>query len=78
MKNFICVALTLMLSGCASGPHLGQVTDVVPGELKIDDATYSVACRRFKLSSREARAFLNRAILVTPYDLHHGHLALQH
>ena len=69
MKSLVCSVSTLLLLGCAGGPHLGKVTNVVVGELIVADP----ACSSFKLSPREARAFLNRAILVTPLDLHHGY-----
>jgi hypothetical protein len=73
MKSLVCFVSTLLLLGCSTGPHLGEVTSVVVGELTVANSEDASACSRFKLGAREARAFLNRAILVTPLDLHHGY-----
>lgn len=64
---------SLLLLGCSTGPHLGSVTNVVVGELTIANSQDSRLCGDFNLSARDARAFLNRALLVTPVDLHHGY-----
>ena len=73
MKSLVCSVSTLLLLGCSTGPHLGKVTNVVVGELTIANSEDAGICSGFKLTPREARAFLNRAILVTPLDLHHGY-----
>jgi hypothetical protein len=73
MKRVGFLVSSVLVAGCASGPHLGAVTNVVVGKMVIAEPQYAEQCGKFKLSVREARSFLNRAILVTPYDLHHSY-----
>jgi hypothetical protein len=73
MKSVVCLVCGLLVAGCANGPHLGAVTNVVVGEMVVAEPEYTEQCAKFTLRAREARSFLNRAILATPYDLHHGY-----
>ena len=61
----------LLLQACEAGPHLGAATNVVIAETGNDDPSDSAGeCLDFKLSDSQARAFLNRASIVTSYEIH--------
>ena len=71
MKCAFGAMISLALASCAAGPHLGAATDVViteSGNNKPDDN--SAKCDDFTISTREARAILNRATIVTGFEIH--------
>ena len=71
MKQVIAAMLAFSLASCAAGPHLGNAMNVIVTETGDDKpgSPYS-DCSDFKLSPRHARTFLNRATIVTGYEVH--------
>jgi hypothetical protein len=69
MKLVFTIAVLVWLQGCVAGPSLGPAQKVAiagtGGERPNDPE-----CRGFKLSLHEAQRFLNRAKIITPYELH--------
>ena len=73
MKRSLVVLLAVAFSAGASGPHLGEATDVVvtgTGMAWADEPISQHGCETFRLSAEQARAFLNRAIIVTGMEIH--------
>ena len=65
MRTLYLAAAVLALSGCASGPSLGKVTDVVIVEAGLGESDGpDDNCESFKPSPRQVRAFLNRGVIV--------------
>jgi hypothetical protein len=73
MTRFLLVLFVVALSTGASGPHLGEATEVVvtgTGMAWADEQMFQHGCETFRLSAEQARAFLNRAIIVTGMEIH--------
>jgi hypothetical protein len=65
MKPLLIVLAVFVLSGCAPGPSLGKVTDVVvieSGLGKPEDA--NDRCESFRPSPAQVREFLGNSIIV--------------
>jgi hypothetical protein len=70
MKSLHFAIVALMIGGCASGPSLGKVTDIVieeSGNSTPDDP--QARCEGFHLSPRQVEQFLNHAAIVAGH--HH-------
>jgi hypothetical protein len=71
-RAFVALSTVVLLAG-ASGPHLGEATDVVvtgTGMAWADNPSSRHECESFRLSAEQARAFLNRSIIVTGMEIH--------
>ena len=69
MKLLLAIAFVICLQGCATGPSLGPAHKVAitgsGGERPNDPE-----CRGFNMPLKEAKRFLSRAKIITPYELH--------
>jgi hypothetical protein len=71
VKNAIPIAALCALQACAAGPYLGKAQHVTITERGTDRNEPSASiCQRFDLSQAEATRFLQRALIVTRYELH--------
>jgi hypothetical protein len=71
VKNAIAIAALFALHGCAAGPHLGGAQHVTITERGTDrNEPSAYMCQGFDLSQAEATRFLQRALIVTRYELH--------
>lgn len=64
------VAACLGLQACASGPHLGKPQSILVTKTGVDSEKDASLCGNFRLSSAQVEKFLNRAVIITPFELH--------
>jgi hypothetical protein len=71
VKSAISIAALFALQACTAGPHLGKAQHVTITERGVDRNEHSASiCLGFDLSQAEATRFLQRALIVTRYELH--------
>jgi hypothetical protein len=71
MRNyFLVLVISLVFSSTLAGPTLGEPKNVVVETTGRDESPHDTHRCEFSLTARQARAFLRRAVIITPFEEH--------